>query len=158
MSGRYGLQIRAATSADAPGLAALMLACGDTNARTDWAARLDALARSSATVLLALEWGPPSGVVVWQRVRTILSDHPVAQITTLLVGPQERRRGIGRQLLKAAAQSARAAGCDALQLVVGWPDETLRAFCHATGFVESDSLFARPLRKKSEGGAPSGRA
>lgn len=150
MSGRYGLQIRAATSADAPGLAALMLACGDSDARADWAARLDALARSSATVLLALEWGPPSGLVVWQRVHTILSEHPVAQISTLLVGPDERRRGIGRQLLKAAAQSARAAGCDALQLVVGEGGETLRAFCEATGFVAGESLFARPLRKRSE--------
>ncbi|GEP05553.1 GNAT family N-acetyltransferase [Methylobacterium oxalidis] len=148
MGNRYGLEIRTATGADAPGLAALMEAAGRAVPAHDLADRLDALRYASGTALLALEWGPPSGVVVLHWYRALELPSPVAQVTLLLVGPEERRRGIGRQLLKAASQAARMAGCGTLQLLAPPDQPELLAFCKATGFSEAAGCFVRALRKK----------
>lgn len=150
MAGRYGLQIRAATPADAPGLAELMEAAGRPLSAAVLAARLDALRQEPGVALVALEWGPPSGLVVATWFRTLASDAPLAHVTTLLVGPDERRRGIGRTLLKAASQAARAAGCGTLRTVAEAGDSGTHGFCLANGFTGTQTLFTRALRKKSE--------
>ncbi|WP_232629003.1 GNAT family N-acetyltransferase [Methylobacterium sp. Leaf118] len=149
MGSRYGLEIRTAVAADAPGLAVLLEAAGHPIPAQRLAGRVEALRWSHGTALIALEWGPPSGVVVLHWYPALGEDAPVAAITTLLVGPEERRRGIGRQLLKSASQAARMAGCDALRLLAAAEDPTLAAFCRATGFVWREDAFVRPLRKKA---------
>jgi aminoglycoside 6'-N-acetyltransferase I len=149
VSSRYGLEIRAATSAEAPGLAELLGAAGHIIAPPLLAERLDALRQGSGTALVALEWGPPSGLVVLHWYRTLSAALPTAQITTLLVGPEQRRRGIGRMLLKAASQAARTAGCGSLELTADGSQPDLDAFCRATGFTEAGPRFLRQLRKKS---------
>lgn len=145
---RYGLELRTAVSADAPGLAEMLKAAGHPVPVALLAHRLDTLRHGSGTALLALEWGPPSGIVVLHWYPALLSDAPVAQITTLLVAPDDRRRGIGRQLLKSASQAARMAGCDDLQLLAPPDASVLDAFCRATGFSETARGYVRPLRKK----------
>ena len=148
MGSRYGLEIRAATPADAPGLAELLSAAGQPIAAGDMAERIGTLRQEHGAALIALEWGPPSGVVVLHWYRTLGSAAPIAQITTLLVGPDDRRRGVGRLLLKAAAQAARGAGCGSLQLLAEPDQPALHAFCAAAGFTETGTSFVRPLRKK----------
>jgi len=145
---RYGLEIRAATAADAPGIAELLSAAGHAIAPRALAERLDAIRQEPGAALIAVAWGPPSGLILLHWYRTLGADQSTAQITALLVGPGERRRGIGRLLVKAAAQAARVAGCGALELSAARDEESLREFCRATGFTESGSCFARPLRKK----------
>ena len=140
---RYGLEIRAATASDAPGLAELLQA-GGVRALAE---RLDALRHAPGTALLALDWGPPAGLVVLHWYRTLDADQPTAQITLLLVAPDDRRRGIGRLLVKAAAQAARVAGCGALELLAPSAQPELQAFCQATGFATAGSRFVRALRK-----------
>lgn len=154
MASRYGLQIRAATHADAPGLAELLQAAGQSIPVPALAARLDALRHGSGIALLASEWGPPSGLIVLNWFHLLHADQPVAQISTLLVGPDERRRGIGRLLLKAAAQAARGAGCNMLHLSASVQDQTIREFCHANGFDETNAVYARPLRKQNDTSEP----
>lgn len=44
---------------------------------------------------------------------------PEAQVTTIAVDPAAARRGLGRALLKALIERARASGCALLQLEVG---------------------------------------
>ncbi len=149
MKSRYGLEIRAATSADAPGLSELFSAAGREVSPLALAERLDAIRREPGAALSAAEWGPPSGFVLLHWYRTIDAAQATAQITTLVVGPDRRRGGIGRLLVKAAAQAARVAGCGTIQLLVTPEDETLRQFCQATGFTEAGPCFARALRKKS---------
>ncbi len=80
--------------------------------------------------------------------RTLDADRSTALITALLVSPEARRRGIGRLLIKAAAQAARVAGCGTLRLLASPEVPSLRAFCLAAGFVDSDACFVRPLRKR----------
>ena len=154
MSNRYGLQVRAAAAADAPGIAELFAACGVVVPAERLAARLDALGRDGLA-LIAVEWGPPSGLAVVGWRRSLLADAPVAVLDTLLVAPDDRRRGIGRLLLKAASQAARQAGCDELRVGEGKigdggtaADPSLPAFLDATGFARIGALHARPLRRR----------
>jgi len=149
LASRYGLEIRAADSSDAPGLAELLQAGGQPAAAAAVAGRLERLKAERATILLAVEWGPPSGLIVLHARQTLLADLPCAFVSTLVVGPDARRRGIGRLLLKAAAQAARSAGCGELHLSVPKGEAGLRAFCQATGFEEQDTGFVRPLRKRN---------
>ncbi len=147
MKTRRGLEIRAATSADAPGLCELLSASGHAVSPRELAERLDAIRAAAGTALLAAEWGPPSGLVVLHWYPTIDADQSTAQITTLLVGHDERRRGIGRLLVKAASQAARVAGCGALELLTVQEQPELQQFCRATGFTEAGKSFVRQLRK-----------
>src|ERR1700712_5018714 len=62
--------------------------------------------------------------------------------------PDERRRGIGRLLVKAAEQAARVAGCGGLKLLSAADEEALHDFCRATGFTSVGPRFMRPLRKR----------
>jgi aminoglycoside 6'-N-acetyltransferase I len=149
---RYGLEIRAAAAADAPGVAGLLSTAGETISARALAERLEAIQRESGSALIAAEWGPAIGVVLLHWYRTVEADQPTAQITLLLVAPDERRRGIGRLLVKAAAQAARAAGCGALELLAGTDDPGLLGFCLASGFVEGGRRFVRPLRKAPRAG------
>ena len=148
MKSRYGLEIRTAGSADAQGVCDLLQAAGHVIPPRVMAERLDAMRQEAGAALIAAEWGPPSGLVVVHWYRTLDADQATAQITTLFVAPDDRRRGIGRLLLKAAAQAARVAGCGALELLASAEQHQLHAFCQATGFVEVGTRFLRPLRKK----------
>lgn len=149
MASRYGLEIRAADGGDAPGVAELLQAAGSPAPAASVAGRLERLRAERATILLAVEWGPPSGLIVFHARQTLLADPPCAFVSTLVVGPDARRRGIGRLLLKAAAQAARSAGCGELHLAVPAAEAGLRAFCEATGFEAQDTGFVRPLRKRN---------
>lgn len=146
---RYALEIRAATSLEAAGLATLMSEAGHSIEPSAIAERLSALHQAAGAALVALQWGPPSGVVLLHWYRTLLAPRPIAQITTLLVAAEDRRKGIGRLLIKAAAQAARSAGCGDMELLVGADNTPLQAFSRATGFEPVGSRFIRPLRKRT---------
>ncbi|MDB5511273.1 MAG: putative Acetyltransferase [Enterovirga sp.] len=155
MSSRYGLQIRSATVSDATGLAELMGSAGFSVTEAVLAERLAAIRKGAGTTLLAFEWGPPSGVIGVTWFPTLDADQATARITMLLVNPSDRRRGIGRLLLKAAAQAARSAGCGSLDLHAGAGDEvTLRAFGRASGFEDAGPCLVRALRKRAPGRDP----
>ena len=149
MTSRYALEIRAATSFEAPGISSLLAEAGHTIDPNAIAERLAAMGTTSATVLVALQWGPPSGLVILHWYGTPLAPRPVAQITALLVAAEDRRKGIGRLLIKAAAQAARTAGCGDMEILVGTDEPSLLAFCGATGFEMAGSRFVRPLRKRA---------
>ena len=112
------------------------------------AERLEAVRRGLGTALLAMEWGPPSGLVALHWHATLTARLPVAQISLLLVDAGARHRGIGRLLVKAASQAARVAGCGTLELMAPDGQADLHAFCRATGFTATGPCFVRPLRKK----------
>lgn len=149
MTSRHSLEIRAATAADAPGLATLLAQAGHAVEARVLAERLAALRQGSATALIASQWGPPSGLVVLHWYPALAAAGPVAQVTLLLVGEEDRRRGIGRLLIKGAAQAARMAGCDQMEMVTTSDAPSLHAFCRVTGFAEAGPRFVRSLRKQA---------
>jgi GNAT superfamily N-acetyltransferase len=148
VSSRYGLSIRAANSGDVDGLAELLKTGGWTIGRDVLVARLIAIQDQPGALLIADEWGPPSGLIVvhWHAVLT--ADPKQGWISALLVDPARRRNGVARLLLKAASQAARSAGCDKLCLHAPDTLDDLRAFGLGTGFVETGQILARPLRKR----------
>lgn len=151
MGNRYGLEIRAAAGPDAAGLASLLGEAGVAVGAADLAARLDDLQRDGGSALVAVEWGPPSGLIALAPVRTLDAPRPFGLITTLVVAAESRRNGIGRILLKAAGRAARQAGCDRLLLAVGPAQDDLRAFCAAAGFTDEGRVHTRPLLKRGSG-------
>lgn len=146
MAGRYGLEIRTATAADAPGLAELLGGSGFSIDARSVAERLDRIRQGSGTVLIAAEWGPPSGVIALHWHATLQDAQASARISLLLVAADDRRRGVGRVLLKAAAQAARSAGCGDLHIEAS-NEPGLLGFCRATGFTDAAQGLIRPLRK-----------
>ena len=64
MASRYGLQIRTAAPTDTPGVNQLMDSVGHRMSASTLAERLEKLRSDRGAVLLALEWGPPSGLVI----------------------------------------------------------------------------------------------
>ena len=112
-------------------------------------ARLEAVRQGAGIVLIAIEWGPPSGFVALNWFATLNDDLPGAQISLLAVNPDDRRRGFGRLLLKAAAQAARVAGCGTMSLSAPDGAPGLREFCAATGFETAGAVYARSLRRRS---------
>ena len=153
MAGRYGLRIRAATGADSEGLSELLGLVALEVAPSLLARQLEAMRLGGhGSVLLAVEWGPPSGVLAFHWFPTLGDELPTAQIDLLAVAPDERRKGIARTLLKSASQAARMAGCGSLLLAVSpHGDDTLTAFCNASGFEPRGTHFLRPLRKAKSG-------
>ena len=116
MPSRFGLELRSGCAADAAGLAELMRAGGLEPERAGLAERIEALRAEHGAVLVAIEWGPPSGVIALSWRWSLHHASRVAAVSLLLVDPDTRRRGIGRLLIRAAAQAARQAGCGELRL------------------------------------------
>ena len=137
---RYGVEVRGAAPADAAELARLI-----GQPASDMAARLDAIAAAPAAVLVTTGYAGLNGVVALHWAPVLHLPRPLATINWLLVDPDDRRHGIGRLLLKAASQSARMAGCDVLELAA---QDSVAAFCEATGFARQGAVFTRSLRKR----------
>ena len=87
-------------------MAELMAAAGQPIPAVVLSRRLEALRHEPGAVLIALEWGPLSGIIAVNWARTLDADTPSAQITTLLVGPGRAAQGCG----PAAAQGRRPSG------------------------------------------------
>jgi N-acetylglutamate synthase-like GNAT family acetyltransferase len=139
---RRGVELRGAIPLDAADIARLL-----GQPEGEMPARLEALGRDPHSALLvAADYGPVVGLVALHWHPVLQAPRPVARISALVVAEEERHRGIGRMLLKAAAQAARQAGCDSLE----WLTENADAqgFCAATGFVAAGSGFVRALRKR----------
>ena len=143
---RYGVEVRSAQAADAPELTRLL---GAGVAARHVAERLEAIrTHGAAAVLVATGYSGLSGFVTLDWAPVLQQARLVARITTLVVDLEERRRGIGRLLLKAASQAARTAGCETIELTAAPEHEAARAFCAATGFVTRGTVAVRVLRKK----------
>lgn len=149
---RYGVEIRAAVPADAADIALLLRQLGHETTPHGAAGRLDALRRDpDSAVLVAAGYGPVIGLVAVHWWGVLQQARPVARITALAVDEAERRRGIGRLLVKSGAQAARVAGCDLLELTTAPDREDAQAFCRSIGFAPSALGFSRALRKKPPG-------
>lgn len=148
MSSRHGLAIRAADAVDVDGLLELLAPAGLAAPRDRMARRLGALLEQPGVVLLADEWGPPTGIIAvhWHAVLT--QDLKVGAVSMLYVDPARRRTGIARLLLKAASQAARSAKCGELAVSALLGAADLHSFCLASGFQAAGEIFTRPLLKR----------
>ena len=74
------------------------------------------------------------GVAGLILLRTVADE---AEILTIAVEAESRRRGAGRRLLDVATQAARAAGAAKLHLEVAATNDAARALYSGAGFIET---------------------
>lgn len=142
MAGDTGSEVRRARVADAEAAARLL---HDFNTEfeeptpgvadlTRIVARL--LAEGEAIVLLA--GTGPDGVAVL-RLRTAIWDgQPEAHLQELYVVPAQRGNGLGRALLQASMDVARAAGATGIDLNTGETDTVARKLYESSGFTNRE--------------------
>jgi ribosomal protein S18 acetylase RimI-like enzyme len=94
------------------------------------------LAAEAVTVLLAGE--PPLGLALFRSRPSLWSSATDVYLEELYVVPAERRRGIGRALLEAAIEAARAAGADHFELTTGETDTEARSLYESRGFTNRE--------------------
>ena len=144
----YGVDVRSVVPSDAADIAGLLRQTGEAVSARTVAARLEGLSRDGA-VLVATGFAPVIGVVALHWGWGLGGDAGVARIDVLVVNEEDRRRGIGRLLLKSASQAARMAGCDTLEVVAGRSGDDGGGFLAATGFAGCGQVMCRALRRRS---------
>jgi ribosomal protein S18 acetylase RimI-like enzyme len=147
---RYKPPDRDAIMALAPRLAEGMAAWRDRSAWLDavhgW---ISSAARSAdqpdRAVFVAVDGGQVVGVVcAGERVH--FTGQVDAYVGELITAPGQERRGIARQLMRAAEDWGAARGLDYLTLETGTGNHTARSFYAALGYLEEDVRLTRKIR------------
>jgi GNAT superfamily N-acetyltransferase len=126
--------VRPAAPGDAPALHALNVAFNDVRATPSYiAAALAAEAQTERLFVAELD-GEVVGMVGLRLLPCVLDPEPYAELTELYVAERARRRGVGRALVGAVEQAARAGGASRLVLLTAWRNGTAHQFYHALGY------------------------
>ncbi|HEY4977180.1 MAG TPA: GNAT family N-acetyltransferase [Gaiellaceae bacterium] len=104
--------------------------------------RLRRLGADGQQLIVAELDGELAGIALTQIYPVLISAAPTCRLAVIVVAEQARRQGVGRELLLAAEDEARRAGCDRIVLESGtWRDEA-HDFYSTLGF-ESIALGFR---------------
>jgi ribosomal protein S18 acetylase RimI-like enzyme len=101
------------------------------------------LEESEITVLLGGEG--PDGLSLLRLRPSPWTDRAEAYLQELYVAPALRGRGIGRALLEATMNAARAAGATGIDLNTGETDTAARALYESCGFTNLESPGGPPM-------------
>jgi ribosomal protein S18 acetylase RimI-like enzyme len=104
---------------------------------------LELLAEGEITVLLG--GGGPDGLAVLRFRPAIWTEALECYLAELYVVRERRRRGLGRALLQAAIECARARGADHMDLGTGENDVAARALYESLGFSNREGKPEGPL-------------
>lgn len=86
-------------------------------------------AAAVAHAIIAHHRGQPAGFAVWYPTFSTFLGQPGGFLEDLYVRPQFRKRGLGRELLAAAAREAQAAGCARFEWrALKWNDTALKFY------------------------------
>ena len=140
------MKVRLAQPADAPAVASLMAQLADHatgNPDADVEGRLCAmLMRPDQAVFVAEdEAGRVIGLLSVGHRPTLWHSGPSALIDELVVAATARKRGVGRALIAAAFDWARAAGCSEIGVSTEFANAPARAFYCRVGFDEEALLL-----------------
>jgi GNAT superfamily N-acetyltransferase len=142
MSAQPHSEIRRADEADAAAIAQLL---HDFNSEyEDYTPGVPALTErlgellgeNEVTVLLAGD--PPTGFALFRLRPSLWAKATDAYLEELYVGPAQRRQGIGRRLLEASIETARAAGANHFELTTGETDKEARALYESRGLTNHE--------------------
>ncbi len=139
--------VRDATEADAPAIAELLGGLGYSVERGFIVSRLAMLAsRPDDAVLVAEHLGKVVGVTSLHIFPLFHAELWVGRITTLVIRPDQRGRGIARAMLQAAEALAWGRQCLRVEIDSGGSHYTAPAFYERTGYERVDRYFvkARP--------------
>jgi GNAT superfamily N-acetyltransferase len=139
--------VRAATEADSPVIAELLGGLGYSVERGFVRNRLAAFdARPDEAVLVAEHLGRVVGVISLHLFPLFHADYWTGRITTLVIRPDTRGRGVARALLHAAEDIAWSRQCIRVEIDSGGSHYAAPAFYERTGYERVDRYFikARP--------------
>ena len=140
--------IRPAAPGDAEAAAALMAQLAEHASGTPADGVQDRLCQilkepSQAIFVAQDEVGHVIGLLTVGRQQSLWHSGASALIQELVVDRAARRRGVGRALIQAAIEWARAAGCSEIGVSTELDNQDAQAFYRRTGFDESALLLER---------------
>lgn len=142
---RTPVAIRPAEDADAPELAALLAHLGYPADAADLPDRLLRLRSDGDDAFVAVLDGVTVGLATVHSRAVLHVARPVAQLTALVVPPAMRGRGVGRALVAAAEQWARAQGADRLVVTTALHRAEAPLFYERLGFEHTGRRYVRKL-------------
>ena len=147
--GPTALTVRIASSADAEAVGQLLhdfnSEFGEPTPGPDrLAERIRRLLAVGDTTILLGGTGP-DGVAVLRFRAAIWSDAPECYLAELYVVPQSRGRGLGRSLMEAAIEAARARGADHMDLGTSEDDVAARSLYESLGFINREGGRDGPI-------------
>jgi GNAT superfamily N-acetyltransferase len=138
--------IRHADQTDAEGIAGLLEELGYPAPPSAIPARLERmLSEPGQTVLVATRGRRVIGLATVIIRHVLVDDAPFARLSALVVADGERRRGIGRALVRASEDVAAAAGCSAIEVTSGDHRPAAHDFYRRLGFEERPRRFLKRL-------------
>jgi ribosomal protein S18 acetylase RimI-like enzyme len=142
---KSGPVVHIAAPADATEISGLLYEFnGEALCPEDLAQRL-AEVRGLETVFLGESSGLLAGLLVLRTTPTLSSPEDWAEITEMYVRPGCRRRGVGRALIGAAVEYARARGCTEIHLLVDPENAVGLTFYNALGFCRDSWEMVRQI-------------
>ena len=139
--------VRPATPDDAERLASMITDEGYPAGTSDLAARIERYRALGSLVLVAEAGGEVVGFITILVLPRFEVDDLFARITSLVVDAGVRERGIGRLLMQAAEEHAKAAGATWLEVTAGHHRPDARRLFESLG---DDPGVAAYLRKRTE--------
>ena len=97
-------------------------------------------------VLVAVAEGRVVGLAGLHVAWMVHLDRPTARLMSLVVDESCRGQGIGRRLVEASCEQARAWGCDRLELTSRLTRTGAHSFYESVGFEHTSKRFSMPLR------------
>ncbi len=147
------VHVRPARDDDAPALVELFGQLGYGTDEPTVREQLEHFGRGGAHALVAeLPIHRLAGVATVAIHPRLYSASPSAQLTALVTDRAARRHGVGRALTRAAAEVARAAGCQKLYVRTNRRRQESPPFYRSLGFEETHLTFDLPLRSGEQHG------
>jgi GNAT superfamily N-acetyltransferase len=141
------LTVRDARAADADDIALLLEQLGYPSGASAVQARLERLAIVGDRVVVAEVDGRAVGVAHVQVSPALERERPVAKIGALVVDEEHRSQGVGRALLRAVEDEARARGCGLLFVTTSESRDDAHAFYERTGLEHAGRRYVRTLNE-----------
>ena len=146
MSDRTKLTIRDPRPEDAGALAALIGELGYPTTAEATARRLARLHASDADRVAVAELdGRVVGLASLHESLSVEYDEPAAKLSAIIVGEQQRRRGVGEALVAEMEAEARRRGCCLIFLTTAERRSEAHAFYRQLGYEETGRRFAKTL-------------
>jgi GNAT superfamily N-acetyltransferase len=96
-------------------------------------------------ILVAEMNGAVIGVINFALRKTLLPSGPSGLIDELVVSKSHRGKGVGKQLIYAAAEKCKQLGCCELEVSTEFTNTNARGFYRSCGFGEMGVLFEKGL-------------
>jgi GNAT superfamily N-acetyltransferase len=138
---RATVEIRAATDADAPAMAALLSHLGYPADAAELPERLRRLRAAGDDAFVAELDRAVVGLATVHSRAVLHVARPVAQLTALVVPPEMRGRGVGRALVAQAERWGRARGADRLVVTTALHRAEAPMFYERLGFEHTGRRY-----------------